>query len=163
MLGKTTNPLLQKAEQAAQSKIPAQFQNAFQRIVTAGLKVMYSPQTHEMMVQEMNKPQPIEASAAEGVAKLMGILWHEGKGTLPMQAMIPAAVVLLCEGLDFAEKAGKAKVTPQILAEATKQCMSDLMQILGITPQKIQAAAAQAKQSQPAAPARGLIGNAMGA
>lgn len=88
--------------------------------------------------------------------------WKEGKGTIQMEAFIPASLILLCEGMDFAEKAGKMQVTPDTLAAATKELMSSLMQILGITPEKIQAAKAQAKPAQPAAP-KGIIGKAMGA
>lgn len=162
MLGKTTNPLLQKTEQQTEAKVLPKFKGAFDRIISAGLKVMYSPETHDMMVSQLGEQNPPEINVGEGVAKLMGILWHEGKGTLPMQAFIPASLILLCEGMDFAEKAGKIQVTPDTLAAATKELMSSLMQILGITPEKIQAAKAQAQPAQQAA-RKGIIGAAMGA
>ena len=88
MLGKTTNPLLQKTEAATEAKVPPKYKGAFQRIVAAGLRVMYSEQTHDMMVKELQKPQDPSINIGEGVAKLMGILWSQGKGTLPMQAMM---------------------------------------------------------------------------
>lgn len=161
MLGKTTNPLLQKTEAATEAKVPPKYKGAFQRIVAAGLKVMYSEQTHDMMVKELQKPQDPSINIGEGVAKLMGILWSQGKGTLPMQAMIPATTILMCEAIDFAEKAGKFTATPESVAAVTKETMSDLMQLLGVTPQKIQ----QAKQStQPAQPVNakpGLIASQM--
>jgi hypothetical protein len=162
MLGKTTNTLLQQTEQQTQSKVPAKFKTSFDRVVLAGQKLMYSDETHSMMRSQLDAPNPPEINVGEGIAKLMGILWKEGKGTIQMEAFIPAALILLCEGMDFAEKAGKMQVTPDTLAAATKELMSSLMQILGITPEKIQAAKAQAKPAQPAAP-KGIIGKAMGA
>ena len=147
MLGKTTNTLLQQTEQQTQSKVPAKFKTSFDRVVLAGQKLMYSDETHSMMRSQLDAPNPPEINVGEGIAKLMGILWKEGKGTIQM---------------DFAEKAGKIQVTPDTLAAATKELMSSLMQILGITPEKIQAAKAQAKPAQPAAP-KGIIGKAMGA
>ena len=154
MLGKTNNPLLQKTEKQIEAKVNPKYQGAFKRIVMAGLKVMYSPQSHEMMVKELQKPQEPAINIGEGVAKLMAILWSQGKGTLPMQAMMPATIVLMCEALDFAEQVGKVKVTPQLLAAVTKETISDVMQLLGVTPEKV----AQAKQeAQQTATPKGLI------
>lgn len=180
MLGKTTNPLLQKAEAATASKVPEKYRNAFERVVAAGLRVMYSEQTHDMMTSQLGEDNPPEINVGEGIAKLMAILFREGKGTIPMEAFIPASVVLLSEGLDFAEKAGYLHADAETLAAATKELMSSLMQVLGITPEKIKAAKAQTGQAgqttqrpeinatttqtpqQPAAP-KGIIGAAMGA
>lgn len=177
MLGKTTNPLLQKTEAATASKVPEKFRNTFDRVVAAGLRVMYSEQTHDMTLSQMSEQNEPAVNVGEGVAKLMAILFREGKGTIPMQAFIPASVVLLCEGLDFAERSKYLHVDANTLAAATKELMNSLMQILGITPEKIQSAKAQAGQAsqqpyktlmakqtpqQPAGP-KGLIGAQMGA
>ena len=68
MLGKTTNPLLQKTEAATEAKVPPKYKGACQRIVAAGLRVMYSEQTHDMMVKELQKPQDPSINIGEGVA-----------------------------------------------------------------------------------------------
>jgi len=162
MIDQNANELLQKVKQQTEAKVLPKFKNSFDRIILAGEKFMYDDTTHDMMVSQLGENNPPEINVGEGVAKLMGILWKEGKGTLPMQAFIPAATVLLCEAMDFAEKSGKIKITPDTLAGATKEMMSSLMQLLGITQEKIQAAKAQAKPAQPAAP-KGIIGAAMGA
>jgi len=177
MLGKTTNQLLQQTEQQTAAKVPVKFKNSFERIIAAGLKVMYSPQTHDEMIKVLNSPNDPAINVGDGVGKMMGLLWNEGKGTLPMQAFMPAAVVLLCEGMDFAEKTGKIQVTAQTLAAATKECMSVVLQQFGITPEKMQQMMAQQQKqgassaptspgaqpaAQPGKPA-GIIGSAMGA
>lgn len=151
MLGKSTNPLLQKTEQATMAKVPPKYRPAFERIVTAGLKVMYSQQSHSLMADQINKPGDPIANVGDGVGKLMGLLWTEGKGTLPMQAMMPAAVILVCEALDFAEKAGKLQASGDAIAMATKECMSVVLQQFGVTPEKMQQMLAQQQGQQPAA------------
>ena len=160
MLGKTNNPALQKTEQAAEAKVEPKYRNAFERIVAAGMKVMYSEQSNSLLTDQLSKPGEPATNVGDGVGKLMGILWSEGKGTLPMQAMMPAAVVLVCEALDFMEKAGKVQVTPDMIADATKECMSVVLQGFGVTPEKLQQMQAQnGAQPQPAAPT-GIIGAA---
>lgn len=137
MLGQTTNKQLQAVEQAVQEKIPANMQAAFQRIVAAGMKVMYSPQTRQMLQNQMNQPGEPTEIAGEGVAKLIAMLFKESKATMPMQAAVPAAQVLLCEGLDFMEKSGKLKVDNDTIAAATQAMVAYLLQIFGITQDKL--------------------------
>jgi hypothetical protein len=50
----------------------------------------------------------------------MGILYHASKKTAPMQALIPAGMLLLFEGLQFLEDAGRVQVTPDFLARARR-------------------------------------------
>lgn len=154
------NALLKQAADAIQAKVPPELVPTFKRIVLAGEKVMYSPQTHDMMIQQMkSNPDPAEA-AGEGIAKLFGILFKESKGTLNMKAAIPAMTVLLCDALDFMEEAGKVKVDNTLLAAATKEMGSSLMQIMGVTPEKLQTMLSkQGGTPQPA----GIVAGAQGA
>lgn len=138
MLGQTNNPALQSVEQAVQEKVPQEMQEAFQRIVTAGEAIMYSPESRESVMQQMNGEGDPAESVGEGVAKLFIILLQKSKGSMPMEAGIPAAQVLLCEGLDFMEKAGKIQATPDIIASATKAMMGYLLQLMGVSQEKLQ-------------------------
>jgi hypothetical protein len=131
MLGKTTNPQLQAVEQAVQTKVPPELNSAFQRIVAAGEKVMYAPETRHLLQSQLSQKGAPADLAGQGVAKLMGLLFKESKGTMPMKAAIPAAQVLLCEALDFMEKAGLVQVGDDLIAEATKDMMAYLLQIFG--------------------------------
>jgi hypothetical protein len=153
------NPMLQQAAQAVEAKVPPDLKNTYQRIILAGEKFMYSPKTHEMMMKQMSGPNPAEA-AGEGIAKLFAILMKESKGTLRMEAAIPAMTVLLCDGLDFLEQAGRIKVDEQLLAAATEEMGSDILQMLGMTPDKLQQMMAQ--RGQPAAQPAGIVAGAQG-
>lgn len=175
MIGNTTNPTLQKIEQAINAKVDPQLQNAFQRIVAAGLKIMYSPQTRQLLQNQMRQHGEPTEIAGEGVAKLIAIAYKESRGTMPMKAAIPAAQVLLCEALDFMAKAGMIEITNDTIAESTKSMIAYLLQIFGFTQQKIQQFMQKGMQYQPPSPgapndvkaaqpaAGGILSSAMGA
>jgi hypothetical protein len=133
------NPTLQKMMQAVQAKVNPALANTVQKIVAAGEKVMYSPQTHDMMLQQIKSNPDPAVAVGEGIAKLFAILRKESKGTLNMKAAIPAMNILMCEALDFMEQAGVVQVTPELLASASKEMGSALLQVLGVTPEKMQA------------------------
>ena len=120
MLGTTHNKLLAKAEQAIQDKVPAAMQGALQKAVHAGLTIMYSPYGTKAISQLIAKHGDPESAVAEGAAKLVGEMYKQSKGTMSMKIGVPAATILMCEGLDFLEKSGKLTVTNDVIAEATK-------------------------------------------
>ena len=161
MLGKTTNPLLQQTEQAIQAKIQPQYQNAFQRTVTAGLTIMYSPQSHQITMAQLTKPGDPAHNVSEGAAKLVGILYKQSKNTMPIQIMAPAAMIFMCEGLGFLEQSGKLQVNPQILSSATHDTAAYVLKLMGVSQQQMhtviahgraQKEAAAGPQSTPQAP-----------
>ena len=115
----------------------------------------------EMAIKEINaKGDPAEV-AGSGVAKLMGLLISQSKGTMPMKAAIPAATVLLCEGLSFMEEAGRIKVDKNVLAKAMRALSSGLLQLFGVTPDKLGQMMQKQKQ-QPQQPPMGIVGKARG-
>lgn len=180
MLGQTKNPQLQQVEQAVQQKVPPELQSAFQRILTAGLTVMYSDKTRQLLQNQLRSQGNPTIIAGEGVAKLMAILYKQSKGTMPMKAAIPAAQVLLCEGLDFMAKLGLIQISSDTIAQATQEMVAYLLQIFGFSKQKVQqyiqagmqhsqgGAAPGAPAPQAPAPAQqapaagGIIGSAIG-
>lgn len=169
MLGKTQNALLQKVEQQVSATVDPKFKQQFEKIIMAGMKVMYSDQTSGMMKKQLQKEGDPADKAGEGVAKLIGILFAESKQTMPMTAAIPAAQVLLCEGLGYMEEAGLVQVTNDVIADATKAMMGYILQIFGVSKEKIaeymqagmSAADNKMSKSAPAQP-QGIIGQAQG-
>lgn len=167
MLGKTTNALLQKIEAAVEAKIDPKFAIGLKKTVSAGLMVMYSPQSHDMMVKQMQQPGEPTELAGEGTAKLMGLLYTESRQTMPMKVLFPAATVLLCEGLDFMEKSGKIQITNDTVSAAMTSLSSNLLQLLHISQDQLHsiinkgAASIQKPQAAPAAQRGGIINGAM--
>jgi hypothetical protein len=160
MLGKTTNPLLQKTELGIQAKLKPQLQMPLQRTVTAGLEIMYGGD-YKIMLQQLSKSPDYPHNVGEGAAKLVGILYHQSKNTMPMSIAVAAATIFMCEGLDFLEKAGKLKVTPDLLAETTQDMGASVLQLFGVTQDKMQQMMAQKQGATP--PPAGIINAARGA
>ena len=158
MLGKNANPLLKKTEQAVTEKMPANLKAGFSKAVTVGLKIMYSDQGQNIMKDQLMKSGDYANNAAEGTAKLLGEMYKQSKMTMPMTIGIPAATVLMCEALDFIEQAGKIQVTPDLLAEATKALSAYVLQLFGVSQDKLHEMAQQAYQKSNTPPARGIIG-----
>lgn len=153
-----TNPTLEQAKAAVLQKVDQRLQPAIQKTVQAGERVMYAPQTRQELIKTLGDGSDPEAIGA-GIAKVLAVLFHKSANTLPMQVGIPAATILLIEVLQFIEDAGKTKITPDMLAACTKAMGSTVLQMFGVTPDKLQAMFSQAGQSaapgaaQPAQPA----------
>lgn len=155
---KIDNPILQQAIQAVEAKVPADLRRTYDRIILAGEKFMFSEQTRQMLMNQMKSSQNPAEAAGEGIAKLFAILLRESKGTLSMPAAIPAMTTLLCEALDFMEEIGYVQVTEDLLARATEEMGSALLQILGVTPDKVQSMLA----SQTGGNKAGIVNGAQG-
>jgi hypothetical protein len=163
--------LLQQTVQATLQKAKPQYVAAINKVVTAGKKVMYSQQSRQMVMAEMKQAGSDPEAIGAAIAKLIGILMAHAKGTMPAEVFVPAATILLCEALQFMEDAGALKVTADFLAQCTKATGSAILQLLGVTPDKMQAMlqkqpqAAQPVQpaqpaTQPSQPPQGIIAGA---
>ncbi len=108
-----------------------------QRIVVAGMKVMFDPQTHQLVQQALAGPDPLPQKLGKSVAGLMGLLWQESKQSLPPQLIIPAALVLLAHAIDFLRKSGQQGADANLYAQASEVMISILLQSRGIDPQKV--------------------------
>jgi RNA 3'-terminal phosphate cyclase len=137
MLGKAQNPTLQAVEQAVMGKVKPEQKKAVERIVTAGIKVMYSEQTRSMLSEQLGQQGDPAEVAGEGIAKLVALLFKESKGTMPMDAGMLAAQILLLEGLDFLEQSGRVQATPEVVASATKSMIAYLLQLFGVSQDKL--------------------------
>jgi hypothetical protein len=151
MLGKTTNPLLQQTEQAITARVPQNLQNPLQRTLTAGFEIMYGSKAGVLKSQLM-KSNDFAHNAGEGAAKLIGILFIQSKKTMPVKIAVPAATIFMCEALGFLEQAGKIKVTPELLADATKDMAANVLQLFGVSQDKMNSMISQ--------PPKGLLNNA---
>lgn len=174
----SNDPIIAKVQDAVRAKLPAQYRVAVQRIVLAGMKVMFSPETHQLMLKAIQGDTDPAHAVGMGVTQLMTLLYKESKGTMPLPALIPAGILLGCEALDFMEKSNMLRASPQIMDDMTQTVTAYLLQKMGYTAQDVariaQGGSAQAQAPQPGQPApqaapaqpgasQGLIGQQMGA
>lgn len=119
------------------NSIPTNFQEAFGRVVTAGMKVMFSEQTHQIMIDELSKEGDLSQKIGEAIAGLMLLLYEKSNQTMPLEVMIPAGVYLLGQGGDFLEKVTGEEITPDITAQAMQIMIETLSQKFGMDPQRL--------------------------
>lgn len=141
----------QLAEKTAED-IPKQFEEAFAKVVKAGMKVMYSEETHELMLDELEKEGELSQRIGEAISDLMALLYEKSNQAMPTEIIIPVGIYLLAKGTDFLEKVTGETVTPDILSNATDSMIQSMMQRFGIDPNQfsstMQQAAAQAGEME---------------
>jgi hypothetical protein len=130
--------MLDPAQLRAKMAIPANLKAAYQRIILAGMKVMFDNQTHNMMLQQLHQSPDTAKNLAEGIAGLMAILFKESNQTMPQQLIVPASIELLAHAIDFVTSAKLAAVTPEIAGMATQQTVDAVLHRFGVSPQQAQ-------------------------
>ena len=115
-------------------KMPPELQEAYDRVVIAGMKVMFSDESHKMMLQFMDEEGPADEKLGKGIAGLMLILFKESNETIPPQVIIPAAVQLLMRAADFAKKSGMDDITNEDVAGGIELMIAIILEKFGVDP-----------------------------
>jgi ABC-type dipeptide/oligopeptide/nickel transport system ATPase component len=135
----------QLAEQTADG-IPKEFEQAFAKVVKAGMRVMYSEETHELMLDELEGEGDLAQRIGEAIAGLMSLLYEKSNQTMPPEVIIPVGTYLLAKGVDFLEQVTGEQVTPDILAGATDVMVQTIVKQFGIEPEQFSGGMQQAAQ-----------------
>ena len=154
------NPLLEKIQEGIVEKVEEKDMQYFLNTVKAGKKILFDPSTHQNMglVKDPESRKDPVGTISNGVAGLGYVMYMQSKRQLPINILVNALVMLMCEVFDFAEKAYGTPVTNQIVADTTKALSAEIAHKFGVTPdhmrQAIAAGQAQAAQepAQPSAP-----------
>lgn len=134
MIAAAQGSLTDQVSAEMEKKVPAEYQDALQRVVAAGKKVMYSKETHQLMLDEMGD-DPING-AGEGVVALIGMLMKESRNTIPAQVLMPSMVILLMDALDYVAQTEKREITGDEIGQAMQTMTAGLLQGMGVTPDK---------------------------
>jgi hypothetical protein len=126
--------------------IPPDLQEAFARIVKAGMKVMFSEQTHDLMMEQLSQDGEMQQVLGEGIAGLMLLLFKKSNQTMPPQLLVPAGIYLLAEAADYAEKIMKEKMPPEIMADSIQVMTDIIFEKMGVPKDKLNAAMTKAEQ-----------------
>lgn len=147
------NPVIDKARQALLEKVDQRLRPVVEKVVASGKQVMYSEETRQLAVQELKRGTDPESVVA-AVAKLAAVLFNQSKKTIPMNVLMPATMLLLFEALDFLEEAGAVQVDGPQLAAYSQAMGSAFLQMLGVTPEKLQELVGKAAPGAAAQPAQ---------
>lgn len=128
--------------------VPPEQADAVQRIAAAGMKLMYSPQMRQELMQEVHRQVPVPQKLAEGVVGLMLTLDKQSQGGIPAQALFPAAMELLGEAAEVLSAAGQ-QVTQQDYNDAARLMFVLIARKLGAKDNQIMGAAQKIAGGQP--------------
>lgn len=162
-------------------KLPPELQQAYERVVVAGMKMMFSKETNKYMLKQLESEGSMAEKLGTGIAELMIALFLQSNKTMPPQVIIPAGTELLVQAADFINKSGLAEVTNRDVGDGIQVMMSLIFRQFGIDPDKLmqridqfdpsqiqqmaeqqqqpgqQVAPVQAQGMQPQAPAQGQM------
>lgn len=141
-------------------KMPPELQNAYERVLVAGMKLMFDPQSHEIALQQLQGEGPAGPRLGKAIAGLLTLLFKESNQTMPPQVMIPAGTELLVRAADFLKQSGTEQITDADIGEALTVMIDTLLTGFGLDPEKVLAAGydASAVPEQPG----GLVDKAAG-
>jgi hypothetical protein len=118
--------------------MPPELQEAYERVVVAGMKVMFSKESHRAMLKELERPGPIDQRLGKGVAGLMLLLFKESNGTMPPAVIVPAGVKLLMEAVDFMRETGLGDPTNNEIGNGMQIMISIILEKFGVAPDKME-------------------------
>lgn len=117
--------------------MPPQLQEAYERVVIAGMKVMFSKESHKLMLDELKKEGPISEKLGKSIAGLMLLLFKQSNNTMPPEVIIPAGVNLLTRAVDFIRKTNVEKITNADIGDAMELMITTILNTFGVSPEKM--------------------------
>lgn len=121
-------------------KVPAELQDAYDRLVLAGMKMLFDKQSSINIDEAFDRDngKDIGKKMSDGIVALMQILFKQSKG-MPAEVIIPAATNLLTQVVEYAVRAGY-EVPPAVMSKATQDVIYGILQQMGgLSPAKVNA------------------------
>lgn len=136
-------------------EMPPQDMQAFEKVVLAGMKIMYDKTTFPIFKSGMMKKTPLPQRLATEAAGLMKMLMDKSKNSIPKQIIAPAAAMLLMEMGKFMTEAGIAKPKGDDIRQATMMMLKMLQSLYAKKPGQAAPAAPPQGAAQPPMPPQG--------
>jgi hypothetical protein len=118
-------------------QVPEELQEAYERVVLAGLKVLFSEETSSLVMQQLEGSGPIDQRIGKGVAGLLLLLFKESNESLPAEVLIPAGIKLTVEAADFVTKATDEQVSQDQLGKAIETMIEEVLKKFGTSVEKL--------------------------
>jgi hypothetical protein len=139
----SASPLLAALEQRIETQLTPQMRTNYKKIVVAGMRAGIDGGTNGILYKLKDSKDPIH-DCAVGAIGLVLMMRKQARGAMPMQALVPAAMVLMLKALGFAERSKLIPpLTSAILSRAVHIFTNTLFAAFKITPQMMQHAAAK--------------------
>jgi hypothetical protein len=112
-------------------QLPPEMQDAYQRLLAAGMKVLFSKETHELILAELEGEGDITIKLGEGVARIVVYLFSESNGTLPEEVIVPAGMILLLKAAEFINESDKGEISDEAVGQAMEIMIRSLFEGFG--------------------------------
>lgn len=139
------NPLLAATEERIESQLTPATQQDYLKVVVSGMKVALEKGPDGILAGLLKSKDPVNDSVV-GAINLCLLLRRQSRNTMPLKALVPAAMTLMLKALDFAEQNGMLKVDEPTLVKASHLFTDTVFKQFGITNNMLNTAAAKVKQ-----------------
>jgi hypothetical protein len=127
-------------------QLPPELQDAYDRVVAAGMKVLFSKETHASMLEQLEAPGDMPTKLGEGIARVIVFLFNESNGTMPQEVIVPAGILLVLKAAEFINKSNLGKVSDEEIGTAVEVMIDSLFEQFGEDRSQLDAALAQEEQ-----------------
>lgn len=131
--------MLATLEQKIEQSVKPQIQNAYQRIVMAGLKMLSTPQTKQIVMQQITAQGDPAQNISDGILRMLALFHQESKGSMPPQAAIPAMMTLMVKALQYLVGTGRLQLNQSLMEQVTQDTAQKILQFYGVTQSQMQA------------------------
>jgi len=154
------NPLLKQVEAGIEKQVPTDIREAYDRIVVAGMKIMFDEKSHGNMqlVKDPQAKNDIVGSVSKGIAGLMYIMHEQSRGpnggepTMPLEPAVLASITLMTKSLDFAERGLGVRIDRQILADCTEATAEQVLRKFNISQEQVEEVVARTQAGEQLVP-----------
>jgi len=125
------------------------------KVVQAGMKVLYAPETRQILNQALNADMPNAEALALNVVGVIKILFDKSQGKLPPDVIPVATMMLVYELATFMRDAGR-EIKPEEVKQAIPIAMDMLKKVFAKQIEAAKGGQQQAPQAPPQ-PQGGMI------
>lgn len=114
-------------------QVPPELKQAYEKVIAAGMKLMFEDDSmFQTMVQnlEAENDKSIDQKISDGIIGLMLAMFKKSGGKMPGAVIIPAAVYLLMQVIEFIQKSGH-DLPNEVVSAATQQVVFGIMKAFG--------------------------------
>ena len=111
-------------------QIPPKFKDAYKRLMTAALGVMFNAKTHNMMTQTIQAPGGIGKNVGEGAAGLVLLIYKQAKNP-PGELMIPVGLEIVLQSFEYIDKTKMVDYQDQDIGQAIQIMIETILKQSG--------------------------------
>lgn len=126
------NTIIRRAEEQILQRLKEGMREPVMKLVNAGMKLAMDGGPKSIIAQ-LRDSKDVLHDCVKGAIGLVNVLRKSAKGSVSTGALVPAAMILALQGLDFAERLKLIKVTNQVLDQATQMFTDAILPAMGVS------------------------------